>query len=90
VDEDDLGMLACVCGTSTRKGAILREAGVTHAVRQVANEVINLDLTCLDLAVKPARTISWVGRAVCGGAYHLVNVFCWTLTHCCSSGAMTD
>jgi hypothetical protein len=28
------------------------------------------------------------GAAVGVAAYHLVNVFCWTLTHCCSSGAM--
>jgi hypothetical protein len=65
-----------------------RERRGTHAVGEVGDQVGDLDVADLELAVKPAR-VSAPALARSGRlAHHLVNVFCWTLTHCCSSGAM--
>lgn len=72
-----------------RTGAASETGRGTHAVGQVSNQVVDLDVPHFDLAVQPARVMS---DTVCvreeREAHHLVNVFCWTLTHCCSSGAI--
>jgi hypothetical protein len=87
VYEADLGtvsMTACAHRTPPKAGR------GTYAIRKVCDQVANLSLACLELAVQPAevRLAACHGERACGEAHHLVNVFCWTLTHCCSSGAM--
>lgn len=80
-------------GKRGRSNGGMRAWGVTNAVGQVFDQVINLDLAGLELAVEPAavRLAAWyTARRGSGDAHHLVNVFCWTLTHCCSSGAMLE
>ena len=63
----------------------------TYAVGEVGDQVSDLDLARLELAVHPAgvRLATWRRTQDRGkDAHHFVNVFCWTLTQCCSSGAM--
>jgi hypothetical protein len=67
----------------------------TYAVREIGNQVADFDIAGFEFAVQPTEcVVSSVAQrkiaATSGGAdaHHLVNVFCWTLTHCCSSGAI--
>jgi hypothetical protein len=90
VDEADLHMP--VSRRLARGGAVVRG---THTVRQVCDEILDFDVSLLQLAVEPVRRRvstephGCEHKGNCGGAHHLVKVFCWTLTHCCSSGAMS-
>jgi hypothetical protein len=81
-------------GRDVRTGADLETGRGTHAVGQVSDQVADRDIAILEFAVQPAFVWSaawhrkWLSLIVGSDAHHLVNVFCWTLTHCSSKGAM--
>lgn len=65
----------------------------TYAVGEVCNQVFDFDLANLQLTVQPVERSAHGFEVAthgcgCGAAHHFVKVFCWTLTHCCSRGAM--
>jgi hypothetical protein len=81
-------------GRDVRTGADLEAGRGTHAVGQVSDQVADRDIAVLEFAIEPVRVWSamwhrkWLSPVVGSDAHHLVNVFCWTLTHCSSKGAM--
>lgn len=65
------------------------------AVGEVGTQVLNGQAADGKFAVKPAgmgasETGRGCGGQVGGATHHFVKVFCWTMTHCCSRGAMVD
>lgn len=61
------------------------------AIGEVGAQVLDDQAADGELAVKPAgRGASEAGGRASGGREtdHFVKVFCWTMTHCCSRGAM--
>jgi hypothetical protein len=81
-------------GRDVRTGADLETGRGTHAVGQVSDQVADGDIAVLKFTVQPACVWSatwhreWLSPVVGSDAHHLVNVFCWTLTHCSSKGAI--
>lgn len=58
----------------------------THSIGKVCSEIIDMDFSDVDLGIEPElEAVSRGARLrIDPTAYHLVNVFSWTVIHCCS------
>ena len=64
---------------------------MTYTIAKVLDQVINGNISTLDLGIEPARLRVSVGESIIPSSfqsYHLVNVFCCTAIHCDSRPAM--